>query len=826
MTLTTVPFDVLGHISSFLDDMVDVANLANITRHSDLPMCSLLPSIKSVLSLFVPCPLALLDKMELTGCVVTGSSAVWAGLLFPVNEAAPVRGRCTWLPRSLDMLVDNRHVEDMCLYFLKIGYVRKRVYVVDQPWKQSSSMVTELHHTRGSVRKCVSIIHLKPLACALYIHLVSSPTTLDMIAFSSTTWLCFYPRLFQRRMVWFRQFEYSTRHTDNIRWGRLKRYGFQPLATNRMWTTACSFCPSLWRTLADRDSLSSCYFRNPRSGKEDVLLRDTRRRFQSTADCSLAWQFSENCLNVRCSHYTTPTPAPLQINIGLHAMGVPRLREPLLLCSAENHIDGILFDVRTRSFTVVSIPFLNKSSSSKSLDDLALNAFLDDIPHAVYSPARYRFCVFNDVTRNVRMTIFAAGTEVGAAGRMLVVKQLMIPSTLVPCTENDARIHRVAVASLVNRMGTLGTVAIDAVALAVLRLHTLGPNSHLHLVCSLIDLDSWASFAMGLGWVCIGDEGSDSFRMNRFVTTKNTVVVFTAVDNVSPVQYVTDAPESALITFVGGDGVFCGYPSLTLNNVTFPLQEVELGFRIGWDCLSTFRYDDLFLQSRIKCSACKRSWSDNQSFSFLWSGDRTAPDEDATWTVSVLKPLGACVNVSTLYLRESTITAPIAPHVAVSRLDKSIKHLSSNTFGRPEMFFRSSSFPSSGISPAQTNPPVSFHPTLYELRNSGLVASLHAQSVNLGSWIPSTALATFLSAAFVGIAYPRLTLNHTTYNLLTSHNGRTIGGECLTDFVPVFFADDMPKDYTSARKWGDRLCLLFTWNDDAHRLGELRVEDD
>ncbi|THU75716.1 hypothetical protein K435DRAFT_880291 [Dendrothele bispora CBS 962.96] len=158
--------------------------------------------------------------------------------------------------------------------------------------------------------------------------------------------------------------------------------------------------------------------------------------------------------------------------------------------------------------------------------------------------------------------------------------------------------HRVSVAALRKKMTEEDTVAVGAVALSLLRLHTLNPLSNLHLVCPIASVKTWWTLANGLGWRWCGKTDGEGLKVIRFVTTKRTMVTLTGVYSISPVHFVSDAAESALVTFVSGSGVYCGYPTLTFNKVTFSVREIELGFRIGWNCLKGFRYDNEFTYIR------------------------------------------------------------------------------------------------------------------------------------------------------------------------------------------------------------------------------------
>ncbi|THV00104.1 hypothetical protein K435DRAFT_855069 [Dendrothele bispora CBS 962.96] len=684
MSLIALPFDVLAHTTTFLDNIIDVTNLGIVTNYPQLSRYYLFPLVKTLLSFFVPCPSEFLDEMESWGGVITGSSATWIGIRQEriIGDRSTSKRPPPWQPRSLDLLVQNDRAQLACMFFIKLGYSRKAIYNVDKPWTQSSSLVTELQLGDGPTRKRVFVIHLKPVPSALYLHLVCSPATLDMTAFSSTTWLCMYPRLFQLRQLWLRRFEYTTRYADNIRWRCFKQRGFQPVATNRGWLGPCVSCPSSWRSLAGGHNISSSLFRVPKlAGIHDRFFQDALQGFLSTVNCSLAWQFSEACFNDSCSQFTVSAPDILNDNFGLCSMGVPRSRVFTKSGQNERGVDGLLFDLDNDFTSVVKIPFRNNDTTC--LDDLLLDVFLDNIPRGVYCPARYRSCVVNNLANGYGVTIITSKMVDGGSSSdlgsetfsvhpsfdamqrnrysaVLTPRQLTSVSGSLRCIYRQgmvqiksmaasasvlfqpelfaqivahANLHdflawrstckatreacadflsndlstylnfwcpdRVSVAALRKKITEEDTVAVGAVALALLRLHTLKPLSNLHLVCPITSVKTWWNFANGLGWQWCGKTEGEGLKAVRFVTTKKTMVTLTGVYSDSPIHFVSDAAESALVTFVSGSGVYCGYPNLTFNKVTFSVREIKLGFRIGWNCLKGFRYDNEFVDSRV-----------------------------------------------------------------------------------------------------------------------------------------------------------------------------------------------------------------------------------
>ncbi|THU88131.1 hypothetical protein K435DRAFT_803751 [Dendrothele bispora CBS 962.96] len=590
-------------------DVVDVANLAVVTDCAHLSRSRVLPVIRAVLSMFVPSPLELLQKMETWGCVVTGSSAIWVGLLQSQEFAIQ---RYPWRPRTLDLLMEDSHAHAACLFFGNLGYTRKWVYVVDSPWKQSSSFVTELHRGEG-------------------------------------------PAL--------------------LRGGHYQ-------------TTKALGVTSVPPILA-----------------QNVL----------------AWFLLHN----------------------------------------DAYINGVLFDTDTLISSVVSIPIHCKDESGVSLDDLALDVFLDGVPRGIYSPARYRFCVDTDVAQDCQITFIAVNNDCGNRSRVLAVKHTtQPPGKMLNCTETDKELYRSSVAAspAIDDYGARDSVVLN-------RRNSAVPSSFTF---------PWSSLEPTLGISCHTDDS----------VVKNTFVTLTSLATTSPVHFASEAAESALVAFVSGCGVHCGYPGFTFNKVTFPLREVELGFRIGWNALKGFRYDEDFLQSRMHCIGGERSWSDKYAFSWCWAEKDGHMWKDETWTLSLTCRFWSGVQVMSWFY-------------IVQQVRKG-----SGAVDSVGIWFLMS----------------------MEGKTNSMIRVVYVDGphvLNVLAKAPETALSSFLCSWALVSAYPLMTLNRQTFSVIWTRDGEMIGGECLDEFVSVALMDDMPEAYCGPRSWKDRLTLLFQWADLVSDLGNM-----
>ncbi|THV00040.1 hypothetical protein K435DRAFT_855142 [Dendrothele bispora CBS 962.96] len=403
--------------------------------------------------------------------------------------------------------------------------------------------------------------------------------------------------------------------------------------------------------------------------------------------------------------------------------------------------------------------------------------------------------------------------------------------------------NRSDVEALMQQMEASDTVAIGAVALAVLRVQTLNAMSALHLVAPLQALYTWTIVAKRLGWVRCGKSGDRSHRIMRFVSCKNTLITLTIVKSRSALKFVPEGPETALVNFVCPSGVFCGYPSLTFHKVTFALQNLENGFRVGWNCLRGFRYDDAFVESQFGCLAEPRSWSDNRSFSLCWSDRRRVqvlkllPFQD--WKAVGFTSRFAQMAVRNCFFEvmHARLLAYI-PEQNIPRFFSLLTDTNAVVVGALPLAMLGllSWDPSMELivycpiearrrwlhrfqwrlcAETNGNDEDGVH-SMQQFRstsgNTVIVVYVHGPRVlDVLAKAPETALSTCLTGSTLLVAYPLMTLNRRTFTVVMTRGGHVAGSECLDDFVPVALADRMPRCYAGARSWSDDLCMRFEY---------------
>ncbi|THU92921.1 hypothetical protein K435DRAFT_862038 [Dendrothele bispora CBS 962.96] len=812
-----MPFDILAQTAVFLDNAIDLKNLAIVTNCPNLTLCRMLPIIRMVLSLFVPCPFDLLVEMESWNAVITGSAAT---LLRSSTALAPAIPRLLNRPPvcspGMSVLPEVRQLRP------EIASLRRRRHTKTYP-----------HHTPKSY--CKRRVYPSPL--------ISDN--------------CGHDRLFGNDLG-------VSHYTDNIRWQRLKRRGFQPVSTNTTSEMGCIDCPSSWRTLAH--DVVSCNFRAPSaSTKGDIFFLHARHDFRPTTECSSAWQFSEVCLNESCVRFTPSPPAVLDNKLGICDMGLPCSRSSMFW-KGNDHINGMLLDVESHCLSVVPIPLHNQRSGRTCLDDLAVNNWLDDLPRGVYSPARYQFCIHISTAEGVQVVVVACRGRNNRIRQILGVKRTIerngvsgvlrciyhgevvqnktmtaatsvlfqpelfsqilahanlhdflawrstCKATRVACADilsDDFSSYldfwcpdRVSVAALRRKMSEEGTVAVGAVALCVLRLHTLNPLSNLHLVCPIASVEEWWAWGNSLGWRWCGKTEGEGVKAIRFVTTKRTIVTLTGVYSISPVHYVSQAAESALVTFVSGSGVYCGYPNLTFNRVTFCIRELELGFRIGWNCLKGFRYDNEFVDSRVPfCDLILEE----------------LPFED--WVT--LSNTSSHVRVGVRNAFFEVLHARLLDFISPNRFPVFFSLL------RRSNSVIAGALPLSMLRVLRWEPGhdlVLYCPAVSKPKWNNSIKVVYADGghvLNILAKAPETALSSFLTSWGLVTAYPLMTMKRQSFSVIVTRDGQMIGGECLDGFEPVPLMDEMPDSYCGWRAWKDNKTFVFRYADLVLDLGEM-----
>ncbi|THU94375.1 hypothetical protein K435DRAFT_798995 [Dendrothele bispora CBS 962.96] len=335
-------------------------------------------------------------------------------------------------------------------------------------------------------------------------------------------------------------------------------------------------------------------------------------------------------------------------------------------------------------------------------------------------------------------------------------------------------------------MDATETVAIGAVALAILCLQSLNSLSALHLVAPLQSVYTWTILAGRLGWIRCGTSGSYNLRMIRFVTCKNTLINLTFVRSKSALEFVPRGPETALVNFVCPSGVFCGYPSLTFNKVTFALQDNQNGFRN--------RTSDVSL-NRDRGQTIDRSHYVGRTGGV---SKQHVPRFFSLLTETNAVVVGA-LPLTMLGLLSWDPSKELVVYCPIQEKRKWVRR-----FGWRLYAEKKGSDSENGIDCMQQ-----FLSTSGNTINMVYVRGPRVLDVLARA--PETALSTCLTGSTLVVAYPLMTLNRQTFTVVMTGGGHVVGGECLDDFVPVALADRMPRGYVGVRSWGDELCMRFEY---------------
>ncbi|THU88623.1 hypothetical protein K435DRAFT_866095 [Dendrothele bispora CBS 962.96] len=414
-----------------------------------------------------------------------------------------------------------------------------------------------------------------------------------------------------------------------------------------------------------------------------------------------------------------------------------------------------------------------------------------------------------------------------------------------------------------DQMSITGSVAIGSIALAVLRLTTLNEMSNLHLVCPLPAMESWLGLAEDLGWMWCGKSGDFGVTVVRFVTSANTVVTFTGVDWCSPIRFVANSPESALITFVSSDGkwirVFalagnaCQVFVMTKSFSIHALGVLRRSDRGPTDGLSIFggrerrssgmkkppglfllfviatpvwplkRHSRICVDTMSILSLCDTPSLLHQVLCYL-------PFQSWIHLSNTNSTLDLCVR-NCFFVDMCTRLLEFIPEDRISKFLALLRKTNSVIAGSlPLAMLRVLPW-GPGMEliiycPVESKERWSgrFHWLLSSESTAKAGSGLHSNGViklvfvngphvlNVLAKAPESALSTFLSATSLVTAYPRMTLNRQSLCLVITRDGHDIGGECLVGFSPVAFRQRMPSGYAGVRRWNDDLSMVFPWS--------------
>ncbi|KAK7451255.1 hypothetical protein VKT23_012595 [Stygiomarasmius scandens] len=182
--------ELLIKISENASDAVDAMNFAQATRTAHVANLALYRRISTVITFFQLDPNPFLTLLDSTGSVVTGSAAVWVGLLN--TEAEMRQTRCDvhgWHPRTLDIICSTSNLTKVLEYFRMQNLEPIGPHAVDAAWKETAKSVHEIKMPKGhNGRRAFVILTDNSFHAILHRdlmdHTVSTaiPTTTSMVS--------------------------------------------------------------------------------------------------------------------------------------------------------------------------------------------------------------------------------------------------------------------------------------------------------------------------------------------------------------------------------------------------------------------------------------------------------------------------------------------------------------------------------------------------------------------------------------------------------------------------------------------------------------------
>ncbi|THU79558.1 hypothetical protein K435DRAFT_875354 [Dendrothele bispora CBS 962.96] len=264
--------------------------------HVSFDACDLRARIVEVIEDFVPAR-TLLTMLGRSNGVILGSVAHHVAL--PNEDIAPT---------GVDIAVDFEGF-DIMFSFLEGLDLECSSESVSHPWSSTAESVHVFRHKRkrrigpGLPRYLyVRLIRLKTGSDTLYFHLLSSPTTSEMTYLTPSSWVTFYPMLWQARVSWYRWSDTVNQYIRDKRYSA-RNAGFKLVNTNATHTGTCTSCPASTHVLSGNDSVYVVTHSLARR-RTDVHGTMADRLFK---DISIKWKFSVHCFNSNCCRYQAVT---------------------------------------------------------------------------------------------------------------------------------------------------------------------------------------------------------------------------------------------------------------------------------------------------------------------------------------------------------------------------------------------------------------------------------------------------------------------------------------------------------------------------------------
>ncbi|THV00043.1 hypothetical protein K435DRAFT_855146 [Dendrothele bispora CBS 962.96] len=260
--------------------------------HMDFNASKFRRRARDVLDNYVPAS-TLLTTLGRTGGVVLGSVAH--------HVATPYSNS---LPTGIDIAVAFDGFEAM-FTFLDGQDLEHSIESAINPWLQTTESVHNFRHKRkrrfgpGLPQYLyVRLIRLKSGRDTLYHHLLSSPTTAEMTYLTPSSWVTFYPAMWQARASWFRWNDFVNQYIRDKQIS-LRKAGFKLIDTNETHTGPCVTCPASTCVLPGNEGIF-VFTHSLGRRRSDVHGRIADNTFK---DIPVKWKFSVQCFNANCILY-------------------------------------------------------------------------------------------------------------------------------------------------------------------------------------------------------------------------------------------------------------------------------------------------------------------------------------------------------------------------------------------------------------------------------------------------------------------------------------------------------------------------------------------
>ncbi|KAK7438240.1 hypothetical protein VKT23_018171 [Stygiomarasmius scandens] len=161
MSILSLSPEVVSLICSHVDDAVDTFNLLAVTGNHNITVDTFLANAREVVGFFLEDKDGFLDLLDATNSVVTGSSAVWVGLLGMKVKVRGSRAGSHWRPRTLDVLTPTCSFYAVIDYLVASGLTIHNKYKPDWTWMATSLqpiVVLRTHNPLSDVTQHANVL--------------------------------------------------------------------------------------------------------------------------------------------------------------------------------------------------------------------------------------------------------------------------------------------------------------------------------------------------------------------------------------------------------------------------------------------------------------------------------------------------------------------------------------------------------------------------------------------------------------------------------------------------------------------------------------------